>query len=277
MASVDRRPLSVDKKTTMKKILFAIASVMTLALTSCFENTGYNSTYYFSRVVTVTPTSNSVKFVADYTGEEFKGFTNLKTEEQLAQFGLADAKRAELYIRLDVDNENKQEITLEQAQKVDIQSVSNTTPTDSIRPFASWMQKPLFNDYAPIVWVADGYLNVVPVIPSDEEGKYFLTAEKAINDTLYLRLGASYTPNKNKQNSVDKLQCFDLRTLNDTADADLEQRAKMIEVLEAIKQHKSDSMRIVLTGKFEWTKINGKDTIGDMKAITDYFKCEFIR
>ena len=261
----------------MKKILFAITSVMTLALTSCFENTGYNSTYYFSRVVTVTPTSSTVKFVADYTGEEFKSFTNLKTDEQLAQFGLADAKRAELYIRLDVDNENKQTITLEQAQKIDIQPVSNTTPTDSISPFASWMQKPLFNDYAPIVWVADGYLNVIPVIPSDEEGKYFLTAEKAVNDTLYLRLGASYTPNKSKQNSVDKLQCFDLRTLNNTADADLEQRAKMIEVLEAIKQHKSDSMRIVLTGKFEWTKINGKDTIGDMKAITDYFKCEFIR
>lgn len=256
-----------------------MAGVMTLALTSCFENTGYNSTYYFPRVVTVNPTSTSVKFVADYTGEVFKSeeFTNLKTDEQLAKFGLDDAKRAELYIRLDVDNENKQTITLEQAQKIDVQPVTNITPTDSILPFSSWMQKPLFDNYAPIVWVADGYLNVMPVIPSDEEGTYFLTAEKAVNDTLYFRLGASYTPNENKENNVDKLQCFDLRTLKDTTDADLEQRAKMAEVLEAIKQHREDSMRIVLTGKFDWTKINGKDTIGDMKAITDYFKCEFIR
>ena len=263
----------------MKKILFAMAGVMTLALTSCFENTGYNSTYYFPRVVTINSTGNSAKFVADYTGEEFKSedFTNLKTEGALAQFGLADAKRAELYIRLDVDNEYKQTVTLEKALKIDVQPVNKTTPADSMSPFSSWMQKPLFDNYAPIVWVADGYLNVVPVIPSDEAGKYFLTAEKAVNDTLYLRLGATYTPNANKQDREDKLQCFDLRTLKDTANADQEQRAKMNEVLEAIKQHKEDSMRIVVTGQFDWTKINGKDTIGDMKAITDYFKCEFIQ
>ena len=51
----------------------------------------------------------------------------------------------------------------------------------------------------------------------------------------------------------------------------------MIEVLSAIKQHKNDSMRIVLTSSFDWKKINGKDTIGDLKVITDYFKCEFIQ
>lgn len=256
-----------------------MAAVMTLALTSCFEGTGYHREYYLPRVATVETHNGSVKFTADYTGEVFtdKDLTNLKDASQLAQFGLADAKRAELGIRLVVDNEFKQTVTLEKAQKIDVQSVTNTTPTDSMKPFLSWMQKPLFDNYAPIVWVADGYLNVVPVIPSDEAGKYFLTAEKAVNDTLYLRLGATYTPNANRLGREDKLQCFDLRTLKDTADADQEQRAKMIEVLEAIKQHKNDSMRVVLTGRFNWTKINGKDTIGDMKAITDYFNCKFIQ
>lgn len=263
----------------MKKILFTLAGVMTLALTACFENTGYSSTYYFPRVVTIEPNGSSFKLVADYTGEVFKAeeFTNLKTTEQLGQFGLGDAKRAEVYIRLDVDAAYKQSITLEQAQKINIQSVTNTTPTDSLRPFSSWMQKPLFDNYAPTVWVANGYLNVVPVIPSDQSGKYYLTAEKVISDTLYFRLDAAYTPNENKQDHEDKLQCYDLRTLNDTVSADSAQRAKMIEVLSAIKQHKNDSMRIVLTSSFDWKKINGKDTIGDLKVITDYFKCEFIQ
>ena len=263
----------------MKKILFAVAGVITLALTSCFENTGYTSTYYFPRIVTIESDNNSVKLVADYTGEVFKDkdFTNLKGADQLAQFGLEDAKRAEVYIRLDIDAAYRQSITLERAQKIDIQPVTNTTPTDSLRPFSSWMQKPLFNDYAPVAWVANGYLNVAPVIPSDQSGKYYLTAEKVISDTLYFRLDASYTPNANKQEREDKLQCYDLRTLNDTVSADSAQRAKMIEVLDAIKLHQNDSMRIVLTGTFDWKKINGKDTIGDLKVITDYFKCEFIR
>lgn len=263
----------------MKKILFAITSVMTLALTSCIEGTGSNQTYWLSRVVTIKTSGSSTKYIADYTGEEFveADFTNLKTSEQLTLFGLTDAKRAEMVIRLDINALNEQSITLEDAQKIDVQSVTNITPTDSMRPFSSWMQKPLYGNYAPIVWVAEGYLNVMPVIPSNKEGKYFLTAEKVMSDTIYLRLDATYTPNANKTDMVDKIQCFDLRTLKDTANADLEQRAKMVEVLEAIKLHKNDSMRIVLTGEFDWTKINGKDTIGDMRAITDYFKCKFIQ
>lgn len=263
----------------MKKILFAIVGVTTLALTACFENTGYSSTHYFSRVVTIEPDGSSVKFVADYTGEVFKAeeFTNLKTADQLGQFGLEDAKRAEVYIRLDIDAAYKQSITLEKAQKINIQSVTNTTPTEPLRPFSSWMQKPLFDNYSTTVWVADGYLNVVPVIPSNQSGKYYLTAEKVISDTLYFRLDAAYTPNENKQDREDRLQCYDLRTLNDTVSADSAQRAKMIEVLHAIKLHKNDSMRIVLTSTFDWKKINGKDTIGDLKVITDYFNCEFIQ
>lgn len=260
----------------MKKILFAVVCVMTLLLSSCFENTGYSSTNYFVRIVTIDANSNPVTFTADYTGEVFKDFTNLKQVEQLTEFNLANAKRAEVLIKLDTDASYKQTIALEQAQKIEVQSVTNVTPTDSMMPFYSWIQKPLGGEYAPIAWVADGYLNVVPVIPSEQPGKYFLTAEKVTNDTLYFRLDATYTPSKSLEGIEDGIQCYDLRTLKDTLNADSTQRAKMIEALNAIKQHKSDSMRIVLTGSFEYQKINGKDTIGDLKVATDYFNCKFI-
>ena len=261
----------------MRKILFTVACVTTLLLSSCFENTGYSSTNYFVRVVTIDANSSPVKFVADYTGEVFKDFTNLKQPEQLAEFDLTDAKRAEVLIKLDTDASYKQTITLEQAQEIEVQSVTNSTPTDSMKPFYSWIQKPLGGDYAPIAWVADGYLNVVPVIPSEQPGKYFLTAEKVTSDTLFFRLDATYTPSKSLEGIEGGVQCYDLRTLKDTLSADSTQRIKMIEALDAIEQHKNDSMRIVLTGTFEYQKINGKDTIGDLKVITDYFKCKFIQ
>lgn len=261
----------------MRKILFTVACVTTLLLSSCFENTGYSSTNYFVRVVTIDANSSPVKFVADYTGEVFKDFTNLKQPEQLAEFDLTDAKRAEVLIKLDTDASYKQTITLEQAQEIEVLSVTNITPTDSMKPFYSWIQKPLGGDYAPIAWVADGYLNVVPVIPSEQPGKYFLTAEKVTSDTLFFRLDATYTPSKSLEGIEGGVQCYDLRTLKDTLSADSTQRIKMIEALDAIEQHKNDSMRIVLTGTFEYQKINGKDTIGDLKVITDYFKCKFIQ
>lgn len=263
----------------MKKILFALACVATLTLASCFENTGYSRTDYFVRVVTIDTTNTSVELVADYTNEKFtsKDITNLRYPEQLSQFGLSGARRAEVLLMLHTDASYSQTLTLEKAQKIAVQPVSNTTPTGLLRPFSSWMQKPLFSDYAPVAWVANGYLNVVPVIPSNQVGKYYLTAEKVVSDTLYFRLDATYTPNDSRQDLEDQLQCFDLRTLNDTVSADSAQRANMIEALNAIKQHKNDSMKIVLTGSFDWKKINGKDTIGDLKVVTDYFKCEFIQ
>lgn len=263
----------------MKKILFALACVATLTLASCFENAGYSRTDYFVRVVTIDTTSTSVELVADYTNETFtsKNITNLKYPEQLSQFGLSGARRAEVLMMLHTDASYNQTLTLEKAQKIAVQPISNTTPTGSLSHLSSLMQKPLFSNYAPVVWVANGYLNVVPVIPSSQAGIYYLTAEKAINDTLYFRLDATYVPNDGRQDLEDQLQCFDLRTLTDTISADSVQRANMIEVLNAIKQHKNDSMRIVLTSSFDWKKINGKDTIGDIKVSTDYFKCEFIQ
>lgn len=284
----------------MKKILFAIASVMTLTLTSCFESKN-EITETFPRIVTINTSDGLLKLIADYTEEEIKGedIENLKTPEQLAKFGLADAKRAQVELELVTDYSNRtRTLTLLQGEKIDIQSVTNRAITDSLRPLRSWMTRPINGGFAdiiisnnkdgyltasssaytyPLVWVSEGYLNVMPVIPSDDAGKYYLTAEKVVSDTLYFRLDAAYEPNESKELREDGLQSFDLRTLKNTADADQEQRAKMAEALEAIKEHRFDSIRIVLTGKFEWTKINGKDTIGDMKAITDYFKCEFIQ
>ena len=85
----------------MKKILFALAGVITMAMTSCFPESGYSYSTSFSRVATIDTTTSTVSFKADYTGEVFDKITNLMYPEDLAMFNLEDARRAEILVRLD--------------------------------------------------------------------------------------------------------------------------------------------------------------------------------
>lgn len=242
---------------------------MALALSSCLKETGYSYTTSFTRIVTIDATSTSVRFVADYTNEVFDSLENLKYPEQLARFGLENAQRAEVYMKLDVEP-YKQTLTMLQGKEIDILPVAKEMPTD-VKPFLAWQQTPLATDYNPTVWVSGKYLNVVPVIPAEIPGKYYLTAEKAVNDTLYFNLEATYRENASKQ-YYDEIQCYDLSTLCDTTDADATLRMKMTEIWKAMEEHRADSMRIVLTGKFAINNYYGKDTIMTISTITNYFK-----
>ena len=260
----------------MKKILFALAGALTLALTACMEDTDSRYTSTFSRVVTIDDASSMVKFIADHTGEVFSNFDNLKYTEQLGEFGLSDATRAEVYMKLDVDVSYYQTLTLLQAQKIDVQAVTNKKIAEANMPFVGWQQKPLGGNYAPTVWVSNGYLNVMPQIPSAQSGKYHLTADSVAGDTLYFKLNAIYNRD-DSQKLIDYLQCYDLRTLRDTADADHELRVKMRGILEGMKQHRNDSMRIMLTGDFIRYNYNhqGGDTVVSDNHITNYFRYNF--
>lgn len=262
----------------MKKILFTLACVLTLVLSSCLDDTGSNYTFTYSRVVTIDTTSSPISLVADCTGEVFKNIENLKYTEHLSQFGLSNASRAEVYIQQDIDASYNQTLTLLQAEKINVQAVTNKEITDESLPFLAWLQKPLGDIYNPIVWVSGYYLNVVPIIPSSRSGKYYLTADHVAGDTLFFNLTASYNEESSKQ-MIDYLQCYDLRTLCDTANADPTQRAKIEEVLAGIEQHYRDSMRIVLMGDFIEYNYNyqGKDTIRTAGQITNYFRCNFLK
>lgn len=256
----------------MKKILFALAGALTLALTACMEDTGSRYTSTFSRIVTIDDAGSSVRFIADYTGEVFSNFENLKYTEQLGEFGLTDARRAEIYMKLDVDASYHQTLTMLQAQKIDVQAITNKDIPEASMPFVGWQEKPLL----PTIWVSKGYLNVIPQIPAAQSGKYYLTADSVAGDTLYFDLNATYDRN-DSQRLIDNLQCYDLRTLKDTADADPELRVKMRNVLEAMRLHRNDSVRIALTGEFVKYNYNyqGRDTVVAVSYVTNYFKLNF--
>lgn len=260
----------------MKKITFILMGMLALALTACMKDTGSRYTTTFSRVVTIDDSTTPVMLTADCTGEVFSRFENLKYAEQLADFGLADAKRAEVQIKLDVDASYYQTLTMLQAQRIETQAITNTELTEPTMPFIGWQQKHLGEYYAPTVWVSAGYLNVMPLIPSAQSGRYHLTADSVAGDTLFFKLKATYDRNDSKR-LIDYLQCYDLRTLRDTFEASPEMRTKMRAALETLHRHYRDSVRIVLTGDFIEYNYNrqGRDTIKTGYHITNYFKYNF--
>ena len=258
----------------MKKIFFALALALTLGLSSCWETPTNIYTGSFSRVVTIDTTDATVKLVADYTGEVFKDLTNLKYTEQLSQFGLASARRAEVMMQVEVNDMYEQKFTMLYGRPINIQRVSNTVPTEALHPLSGWQLYPLGGtEYTPAVWVHDGYLNILPVIPSLTAGRYYLTPDSAVSDTLHFSLKAGYTPSAANM-FYENIQCYDLRTLRDTAKADAEMRGKMEAMLSAMDALKKDSMRIVVTSLFD-IHYYEKDTIMEQSAMTNFFKYNF--
>lgn len=257
----------------MKKILFPLVCVVCM-LTSCLPEAIYESHITFSRIVTIDRASNPIRLKADLTNEVFKP-VNLASEADLDMQRLGDAQRIYATMRLEV-KDYAQTLTYVNGQKIDIAPVTNKTITDSLNPLTALQVLYLEgNTSYPLAWVSEGYLNVAPTITSSGWGTYYLTPEKVKGDTLYFSLNATYDSNGALQKRDDKLQCFDLRTMSDTATADENMRPKMREVLEAMKEHRADSMRIMLVGEFA-TKSNGNDTIVKSATITNYFKSYFL-
>lgn len=259
----------------MKKILFFLIGVMAMTLTSCLPDSGYHYTTSYSRVTTIDTTSSPVKFIADYTGEVFKDFTNLKTTDELSMFNLEGAKRAEILVQLTVDDSYKGTLLMLDARKIDILPINNKVPTESQMPLLGFQQYPLGGtSLTPTVWVSDGYLNVLPVVPSEKSANYYFMPDKVVSDSLFFNLTAAYEENSKKE-YYESIHCYDLRTLSDTTDAAPELRDKMREMLTAMKEN--DSVRIFVTGKFIDYNYNyqGKDTIRTISHISNYFKCDF--
>lgn len=261
----------------MKKISFALIGAIVCLLTSCFGEPGGHQK--FPAYVLIDKTPSSVSLIDFYDGQKYVKFENLNKPEHLATFNLEDARIALAGISLEYDEAYNLTATIindtNWTKKVDIIPMTNVTPTDSLQPLKGLM--PLFDKYTytPTVCVRDGYLNVYPITPSAEVKGYFLMPEKVVSDTLYFSLSASYEEQKNY--SYREILFYDLRTLRDTANTDSDLRAKMREALNAIEQHRNDSMLIGI--KYEEIEYNfnylGKDTIRTKYHFGNYFKCNF--
>lgn len=259
----------------MRKILFALMGIATLAMTSCLPDPGYHYSVNYSRVTTIDTTSSPIKFIADYTGEVFKGITNLKTTDELSMFNLEGAKRAEILVQFTVDDSYKSTLLMLDAREIAVRPITNKTPTEPQKPMLGFQQFPLGGtSLAPTVWVSDGYLNVLPVVPSEKSATYHFTPEKVRSDSLFFNLTATYEENSKKE-YYEYIHCYDLRTLRDTANADEELRNKMSAALTAMKEN--DSVRIFVTGNFIEYNYNrqNKDTIRTISHATNFFKYNF--
>ena len=262
----------------MKKISLALACVIVCLLTSCFgEPGGWTE---FPAYVLIDDDAASVSLIDFYDGKKYIKFENLNKREHLATFQLEDARVAQVQMHFEYDESFEQTATALGARKVDILPMTNATPTDSLQPLAGLL--PLINYQnntylSTLVCVNDGYLMMSPGVCASQADKYFLMPEKVVNDTLYLSLAASYQTDTDEFDNEDIF--YDLRTLSDTANTDTALRAKMREALNAIKEHKNDSMLIMLKyGEIEYNFNHmGGDTIRTRYKSSNYFKCNFLK
>ena len=249
--------------------------VVTMVMTSCLPEPNFGYSISYSRVATIDTLTPTVSFKVDYTGEIFDNITNLKTPEELELFELEGAQRAEILVRVDVDASYKATLLMLDARKIDILPITNKVPTTEQMPLLGFQSYPLGGtSLTPTVWVSNGYLNVLPVVPSEKSATYHFTPERVASDSLFFNLTATYEENPKKE-YYEYIHCYDLRTLRNTADADPELRNKMNEVLTAMKEN--DSVRVFVTSKFIDYDYDyqGRDTIRTISHATNYFKYNF--
>lgn len=251
-----------------KKILFPLVCVLAMALTSCFENTGYSYTSDFSRVVTIDRTTSPLQFVADYTGEKFK-CDNLTQEEQLSLYGLENSERIIAEMHFAVDNSYKQTLTFVRGSAITVNPVWNKALPDTSRvnPLTYLFPLQLDSWSYPSVWMAGRYLNILPVVRSVGRGKFYLRPTSVQGDTLCFDMAAEYTPSE-KVSEVHDLVNFDLGTLVDTADAEAPMLHAVRQMVDVIKAN--DSVCVMVTADYRSQGFVNLDTIVQHAVYTEY-------
>lgn len=253
-----------------KKLLFGLACVTSVLMTSCFEETGYSQTMDFARVVTIDRNSVPLQLVADYTGETFK-LSNLTSVEQLSLYDLQDTERAIARIHFEVDDSYTAKWTLSSADPVKISPVWNKPLPEAANfgPLTDLFRLQLDNWSYPLSWLAGKYLNLAPVVRSMGRGTYYLQPVEAFGDTLRFDMLAEYTPATTSADVVDFIN-FDLSTLTDTIDADDKTKLAVRDMLSTIED--KDSVCVMVVAEFRTKGIVNPDTIVKWPAYTNHVR-----
>lgn len=250
-----------------KNFLFCFVCVVTLLMTSCFEETGYSQTMDFARVVTINRNGTPLSFVADYTGETFK-FNNLTSVEQLSLYDLQDAERAIAKIHFEVDNSYAAKWTLTSAEPIKVVSVWNKPLPENgaFGPLSALFRLQLDSWNYPTIWMAGKYLNICPMVRSLGRGTYYLHPREVFNDTLRFDMTADYTPSKESE-IIDFIN-FDFETLTDTIEADDKTKLAVRDMLNTIAE--KDSVCVMVVAEFRAKGYVNPDTIVKLPAYTNY-------
>ena len=263
-----------------KKFLFGLACVATFLMTSCWDEPGYSYTSTFSRIVSIDRGATPLKLIADYTGETFK-LDNLTSEEQLSLYDLQDANRAFVTINLNMDS-YKAQWTLVEGKAIKVNPVWNKPLPEGaqINALSGLQNYTVESAWSyPAAWIAEGYVNIAPIIQSAGRGTYYLQPTKVYGDTLRFDIKAAFTPLE-KESYIADFVNFDLRTLTDTTEADALTRGVVRNMLGTIAA--KDSVCMMIVGDFhdKYIKVDSlpsgsvkyeeRDTIVKYPAYTNY-------
>lgn len=247
----------------MKKFFLGCLALVTVLITSCMpDNGGYSYTATFGRIVTIDHNSSPIRFICDCTGEVYETENILSDEDLTSAMRAADRAFVMFYIEMDY---NEMHVTYQSGNPIKVQSVYNKKIVDDgkFQPLYGFSRLQFDNTFSyPYGWVSDRYLNVTPIVKSNEEAELFLVPEAASGDTLSFSLYSKYLPN---DSFLADYSCFDLRTLADTATADEELKPVMKEMVDFVNAY--DSVMVVVVGDYL-----SVDTIIKAYVPTNYFR-----
>ena len=248
----------------MMKRTVLMLSALVLLLTSCLEDDGYAYSGTFARIVTIDHSSDPIRFCCDYTNELIE-CGNVTTDDDLAAYGLEEAKRALVYFDYKA-NYYENIITLNTGSVIEpIDLWCKALPNDkTYGPVYGFDQLQVESSWSyPYGWVSDGYLNLIPVVLSDVAAKHYLAPAGVNGDTLKFNLYMSYEEGSSYRGEY---ACYDLRNLLDTASADPQFRPWMKEMTDRLNNG-NDSVMVCV-----WADYMATDTIIKATVPTAYFR-----
>ena len=219
----------------MKKYFFVFVSmVMAMAMTACLGDPEYHHTGTFARLVTIDRTQAQPKFVCDYTGEVYT-CSNVKSNEDLASYGLKEAERAFVYFDFESTYEAST-VSLNSGTVITPASVSGVALPKDVEycPVYGFERLELEPGWSyPYAWVSGHYLSIMPVTMSDDAPSQYLLPKYVSNDTLYFSLYMSYEKSTSYRSEYI---CYDLRSLMDTIHADETCKPVLSSMLKALDE-----------------------------------------
>ena len=247
-------------------------AVCAVVMASCLpDSPGYTYTSTFVRVATIDHSVVPPRFYCDYTNEVFE-FTNIQKDSDLGKYDLADASRALIVATMTAADYEVNYTLGNGSSPIEVSSVYNKDLVldDSFGPVYGFSNLEVDGRwYYPYAWVSRGYLNIIPQIKSNKTGsekvgEYLLVPEGISNDTLSFSLHTKYERGETLRGEFN---CFDLRTLRDTATADAGAKTVMTAMLDKLN-HTSDSVMVVIVADY----LNVyPDTIIKTMVPTNYF------
>jgi hypothetical protein len=266
----------INMKNNLKYLLSGI--IISSTFFSC-DNTEpfYNQT--FTRYAIVREYASEVKLDFDCT-DESATFSNFKSHDDLATFGVHNGSHVLVRIQYDISSSsNSNPYSIESMDTLKTTSIDTVSFQDSLDVYFYFQTRNLGIEY-PSVWCVDNYLNLsfsyFPNATNPNLTKFYLCPKDVVSDTLRMRLisentDTTITSAYSIWRSYDMLSLLEIEPNNNEVKTNLDNIITTLQNLPNdsifIEVATSDSLHIFDNKLYggKWRRVSGSKRVVKMK------------